>query len=294
MRPTIAARPGETAAPAPPARRGWTAGPLPFVLIALAGAALGFLGIVAGRNDLLYKEATTQELPYYFLARAVAHGAVPSEPVGRVTAPVYPLLLGAFHLVEKNAAPARNVQLVLLGALLPLLAGWAAARAFGRTAGMIAGGLALLTGPLWLHAETLQPQAWQAAIALLIAGLMARRPVVTSNRLTRSYKEREAAARPDIGRNLLIGVLIAIARLFGAAWAPFLAVAWFVIEIGRRRPLAGIALLAGSALIFAAPLLDKVGKTPVASTPLLDGGFEMAFGFHDGATGVEPRRTERS
>lgn len=149
---------------------------------------------------------------------------------------------------------------------------------------MVAGVLALLTGPLWIHLTWILPTGWQAAAALAFLALVARPP---------GSPEVLRPGSGPIGRAVLAGVLIAVARLFGAAWAPFLAVAWIVITLLRGRPAEAAACFAGALLVFAAPALNGFTRTPIAMSPFLTGGMDAANGFHDGASGIEPRIGER-
>lgn len=270
--------------------------------LALCGAALGLVASLQSGDRLLFKDASGQELPYYFLGRAL-EGPHPGEPSGTVPGPLYPLLVKALGGGRDGGLRgARSLQMVLLGALLPLLSLFAARRLFGRTAGILAGVLTLLLGPVWVHLTWLLPYGWQAALGLLAVGLAAggpeRRAAAggTGGAGTRAGAGAAAGVRvgrAGAGRALLVGLVIGAARLFGAAWAPFLALAWLAVHLWRRRYLQALAVVAGASILLAAPLIDRVVSRPVASPPLLMGGMESALGFHNGAAGIDPRRGDR-
>jgi tetratricopeptide (TPR) repeat protein len=256
-----------------PVRTPW----IPLLVLAALGALVAFLwsGTVASRPVMI--DAMGAEASFAAGARNL-DSPRPTEPPMSVNAPAYPHLLAALGDVRASFAGARRVQWILLAALLPLLAGLAGARHFGATAGIVAAALVLLLGGFWLATSAITPHAWQAAFALVV--LLLAPPL---------GRPRAGSLLPAA---LAMGFVLAAARAFGAAWAPALAVVLAILMLARREYTAGIGLAAVfglSLLLVGALRLDPVG----GPLPLLGGGGPDArLGWHDGATGVDPRRGE--
>lgn len=254
--------------------------PLPFVAVALLGALLGFLASRTAPGALLNSDASGLETSFVTIARTLA-GHSDGTPTGTTSAPLYARVLAlAGGGNPGGVAAARTVQWIVLGFLVPLLCGWAARRACGGTrAPFVAALLALLPGAFWLHAGGLSPFGLQALLGLLAVLATLRWPT---------------GAVPGALRGVLLSLLLVLARLAGAAWAPFTWGASLLLLLARRR-WSGLATLAlGGLLLWPAPRLVNLGApVPIAGPLLFQGGIDAAYGFHAGAAGIEPRRGDR-
>lgn len=254
--------------------------PLPLFAVALLGALIGFLASRQAPTQLLHREASGPEAPLVVVARTLS-GHSDGTPTGATNAPLYAQALAALGGGQADGVPAaRARQWVALGFLLPLLSGLAARRAFGGTRGpLLAALLALLPGAVWLQAGSLLPYGLQAVLGLIALNLALRWPT---------------GAGAGALRGVLLGLLLVLARLAGAAWAPFVWALTLVHFLFRRRWSSAAALALGGLLILPAPgLLNRAAPVPYAAPPLFLGGIDAALGFHDGAAGIEPRRGDR-
>lgn len=247
---------------------------LPVTLLALLGALIGFLAATMASSKPLFREAAGQELAPWVSARAYTPQIATDLPVP-VTAPLYPRLITLLGSLEEGPAAARRAQMVLLGFLLPLLAGLAGRRHFGRRSGIGAALLTLLLGGVWIQVSWLIPFGWQAALALAILALWPR--------------------HGDVGpvTALVAGLLIGLTRLLGAAWAPL----WVLFLVAglalRRRWAPALALVVAAVLVMSLPAVIRMTPIPLATPVVLGGGLDAEAGLHDGASGVDPRRGEK-
>lgn len=247
---------------------------LPLAIAALLGAIIGSLIVGMAGGKPLFREVSGQELGYYVTARAF-HPSTATEPPAPVAGPLYARLLSLLGPLQDGPAAARRVQLVALGLLLPLLAGLAGRRHFGRRAGMAAAVLTLLLGGVWVHLSWLAPAGWQAAVALAALAIWPR--------------DRDAG--PVTG--LVTGLLIGLSRLLGAAWSPLWLALLVVGLLARRRWATGAALALGAIALFCLPLMVRLTPYPFPAPIIMSGGLDAESGLHDGASGIEPRRGER-
>lgn len=249
------------------------------LILLLLGGLIGFLTARVGIERPLIQQAVGTEYSFVAAARNLDSPQMVEPPVS-TTAPAYPHLLARLGDLTTGIKGARQVQWTLLGGLLPFLAGLAAARHFGARTGLVAGGLALVTGGFWVSAGTLVPYAWQTVGALLLLVLAPPfgRPMET-------YSVKLPAV---IG----MGVVLALTRLFGAAWAPAWVVLLAMVLIVRRQFKPGLAILAAFGLALALGGAARLDKMPGAMPLIGGGGVDALYGWHDGATGIDPRRGE--
>ncbi|MDZ4803362.1 MAG: hypothetical protein SGI90_00695 [Candidatus Eisenbacteria bacterium] len=258
--------------------------PWPGLLILLVlGGLIAFLTARMAADRPMFQEPAGGEYQYVAAARNLDSPRMIEPPVS-TTAPAYPHLLAQFGDLTSGIAGARQMQWILLGALLPFLSGLAAARHFGARAGLVAGGLVMLTGGFWVSAGTLVPHAWQAVGALIL--------LLLTPRFTRQNESPEDRPAPLLAAVIGMGIVLAITRLFGAAWAPALAVVLLVVLLVRREFIPGIALVAAFGIALALGGAARLDKTAGAAPLLFGGGVDAVLGWHDGATGVDPRRGE--
>src|SRR5258708_5530158 len=167
-----AAAPPPKPQPAPRGALGWR------WLLLVWAAAWGIRALVAHQlgQTALYQWPQLDAAEFLEWARRIAHGDFSIAPYP-THGPLYPLVLGALlRLTGESLAAVRLIQAVLGAAACAIVAG-AAARLFGRGAGIACGLLLAGYGPLVL----VDTQLWEEAILLpllpvLLSLLVLERP----------------------------------------------------------------------------------------------------------------------
>ena len=111
------------------------------------------------RGSATFASPLVDAFTYDQAARAVAKHGVGAIEVPYYQPPLYPLLLGAVYAATGGSYLAPRILQVLLGAATVLLVAILAARAGGRRAGWIAGGLFAAYGPALYFESELLPSA---------------------------------------------------------------------------------------------------------------------------------------
>lgn len=244
-------------------------------IVALAGA-LRLAWIIYAKTEPLW---FFDPWSYDRLAAGLAEGKGYVNEAGQPTAyfpPGYPAVLGAVYWLVGHRPVAGEVLNVIFGALTAGLVYWIGARAFGKTAGLLAA-LAFAVFPSHilytsqLHSEVVFTSAYLLALGLL---LTAPQP-----------------ARLD-GRRLpfwvAAGLAIGVASLIRPAALSLLVVVPFAMR-PRGAPWAAVArgtlLVALAATLVLTPWVARNAARVGAATVSTNAGLNFWIGNHEGASG---------
>jgi tetratricopeptide (TPR) repeat protein len=262
----------ETAAPAAP-RLGWLWGAGIFALAALVRLLVGSqLGETA-----LFRWPQLDSLEYLVWARKVASGTM-IWPVPPPHGPGYPTFLGLLlRLFDDSLDAARRVQ-ALFGAGTCILAAAVAARAFGRRAGIAAGLLLAVYGPLVFLDVSMLAEGLLVFLLLLALWLFV------------------ALAKP-FPRAIAAGLVLGIAALVRPTAVVVLPALLLVLLWGRlrdRRAWAAAGLLLAAFFLVTTPVVAKISRVNGAFVPVQGyGGFAYYIGNSPNGDGLPSPRLGR-
>jgi Flp pilus assembly protein TadD len=224
------------------------------VILALLAALVRVVSVSAldadpGPVGVLHDHLLGDERAYDRWAREVADGGVERERA-YYQAPLYPWLLGQLYRAlppeelrpEQSAVPHGSAHTVVLwgqyglGVLAAVLTALLGARALSRRAGMLAGVMAAISGPLLFH-ETMLLKA-SVSIVVFLAALLLWLDVA------------EERGRRPLRQALVLGVVLGVGVMLRGNLLLLLGLVLLslVLPLGatRRRPLTAVLVLAGA------------------------------------------------
>ncbi|HEX9668675.1 MAG TPA: glycosyltransferase family 39 protein [Thermoanaerobaculia bacterium] len=270
--PLAAAPEAPSAAPAARLPRSWLAAVAGLAFLVRAAAA-----VQLGRTAL-FRFPQLDSLEFLLWAQSIARGEA-RWPAVPTHGPGYPYFLGALlALFDGSFAAVRLVQ-AALGAALCVFAALLAARLFDdRRAGLAAGLLLALYGPL-VYVE----------VSLLAEGLLTVLLIAALWCLLRPGATPAASVAAAAAAGLCVG-LAAVTRATALALVPALAL---VLLLDRRRPRRALAAgaFAAAALAVVLPVLVAVRQASGSWLPIQGyGGLNLYMGNRPGAPGVPTAR----
>jgi tetratricopeptide (TPR) repeat protein len=268
-------RAAATQDPSPPAADlswSWALG-----IFGLAFAVRVAVAVQLGRT-VLYRFPQLDSLEFLEWAGRIAHGRF-GWPDAPTHGPGYPYFLGLLLAVFDGSLAAVRIVQAALGALACVLTALLAARLFAdRRAGVVAGALLALYGPL-VFVET----------ALLAEGLFVLLLVAALWLLTRPIERPRVAVVAAGGAGLLLG-LAAVVRATALPLIPLLVLA-VAMERWRVGRVARAAAVAAGALLVVLPVLVQVRQVAGGWLPIQGfGGLNLYMGNRAGAPGVPAAR----
>lgn len=245
-----------------------------------AAALLVRLGVGAQlAGEPLFRSPQLDSLEYLVWAQRIAAGEL-LWPVPPPHGLGYPVFLGGLLALLDGSLAAVRVAQSLLGAGSCVLAAALAGRAFGRPAGIAAGLLLALYGPLvWIDVSLLGE-------GLLVFLLLLATWTATAGR-----------ARAPVLSALAAGAVLAAAFLVrptAAALLPALLAAMVAGRLRERRAWMAAGLLVLSFVLVAAPVVWKISQTNGTFIPVQGhGGYAFYIGNHPDGDGLPSPRLGR-
>lgn len=206
-------------------------------LLAAVAAAPRLIALAWERGDITRHYVEKSDMIAYVFARTGTFGFVPDEPTA-YTQPLYALFLTPFHLVGDRHWLAVGLVQVALAVVTALLVYAIALRLVPPRWALAAAGVTTLHPYLVWHDVHLDREILDQPLAagLVLAALA-------------------LAARPTLGRGVLLGLLLGLAILGNARLVllPLVVAAWVVFAAYERREaiVAALVSLAAAALVMA-------------------------------------------